>query len=371
MKKLFFELRAGFAASIIIASLSVSDAVHASDVSMYTVIKAQSFVQTNSGAAVPVNGQSFMFQAEADSTGDNLVTSASVQLPDTTVQPLVSNGGGNFKIKPKFSTMGAMDAAYPDGIYTLFIQTANDGNRTNALTLSGGLYPTTPHVSNFGAAQAIDPTSDFNLSWDAISGATSNDYVQLSLKDCQGSEFFTSPEPGKVGALNGLATTVTIPGGTLRSGATYTGQLLVARASTYDTNSYPGALGLAAYYKAVEISLVTTGAQTGCSIGSFLLVFNFEQGTFGSGTAGSISFPQNISYYFGLFNVDNDTDYPDTVTFTGPSGSGLNNTTNQYNGSSFGSSAFYATPQVYTPPFPPGGIYTINYKGSSNNFNLA
>jgi hypothetical protein len=71
-----------------------------------------------------------------------------------------------------------------------------------------------------------------------------------------------------------------------------------------------------------------------------------------------------------LFNVNNDTNYPDTVTFTGPNGSGLNNTTNQNNGSSFGSSAFYSSPPINTPPFPPGGIYTVNYKGASNNFNL-
>jgi hypothetical protein len=371
MKKMFFELQARFAASLLIASLSICGALHASDVAMYSVFKAKSFIQTNSGAAVVVDSPSFMFQAEVDSSGDNSVTSASLQLPDSSVQLLESDGGGNLKIKQKFATTGSMDAAYPDGTYMMIIQTAHDGNRTNALNLSGGLYPTTPHVSNFGAAQAVDPTSDFSLSWDAISGATSNDFVQFSLRDCQGNEFFTTPQPGGAGALNGLATMATIPGGTLRAGATYSGQLLVARASTFDTNSYAGALGLAAYYKAVQISLMTTGAQTGCSIGSFQLVFNFEQGTFGSGTSGSISFPQNISYYFGLFNVDHDTNYPDSVTFTGPSGSGLNNTTNQYNGSSFGSSAFYATPQVYTPPFPPGGIYTVNYKGSSNNFSLA
>jgi len=339
---------------------------------MYAVLKAQSFVQTNSGPAVAMGNSSVMFQAEVDSSGNGTVTSASVQLPNATIQALDSNGGGNFKIKPKFDTTNSMDAAYPDGTYVLFIQTLNDGNRTNVLNLSGGLYPTTPHINNFPATQAIDPTSDFNLTWDAISGATSDDFVQVSIRDCQGSEFFGTAQVGQAGALSGLATMATIPAGTFRPGATYTAQLLVARASAYDTNSYAGAIGLAAYYKAVQISLVTTGLQTGCSIGSFQLVFNFQQGTFGGGTAGLISFPQNISYYFGLFNVNNDTNYPDTVTFTGPSGSGLNNTTNQNNGgSSFGTSAFYSTPPINTPPFPPGGIYTVNYKGISNNFNLA
>jgi hypothetical protein len=360
------------AASIIVASLSFAGVIQAGDVSMYAVLKAQNFVQTNSGPAVVIGNSSVMFQAEVDSSGNGTIASASVQLPNATIQPLDSNGGGNFKIKPKFDTTNSMDASYPDGTYTFFIQTLNDGNRTNLLSLSGDLYPTTPHINNFPATQVIDPTSDFNLAWDAISGATSSDYVQVSIRDCQGNGFFQTGQLGQPGALNGLATMATIPAGTLRPGGTYAAELLIARASSYDTNSYAGALGLAAYYRAVQISLVTTGLQTGCSMGSFQLVFNFQQGTFGSGTAGLISFPQNISYYFGLFNVNNDTNYPDTVTFTGPSGSGLNNTTNQYNGgSSFGSSAFYATPQVNTPPFPPGGIYTVNYKGISNNFNLA
>jgi hypothetical protein len=356
------------AASLVLLSVVQ---LRATDVRMYSVFKAQLLAQTNSGAATPLPGSGFQFQGEVDSASSGTLTSAFLTLPNSTVLQLFPNGdGNNLKIKQNFDTASAMDAAFPDGTYTSTVHSVNDGGRTNALFLTGGGYPATPHINNFSAAQSIDPASDFLLSWDPISGATTNDYIQVSIRDCHDSEFFQTAEYGKAGALNGAATGVTLPAGTLHPGANYSLQLIVAHASTYDTNSYPGAAGLAAYFKAVQMGLATTGTPEGCSAGSLQLVFNFNQGSFGSGTNGTISFPQPLSYYFALFNVDNDSDYPATVTFSGPAGSGLSNTTNQYNGSSFGQSAYYATPQVNLPPFPPGGIYTVNYKGNSNNFNL-
>jgi hypothetical protein len=58
--------------------------------------------------------------------------------------------------------------------------------------------------------------------------------------------------------LNGTATTVLIPAGTLSPGTTYQGRLLFAKANL-DTTSYPGALGIAGYFKETRLTVRTTG----------------------------------------------------------------------------------------------------------------
>jgi hypothetical protein len=104
--------------------------------------------------------------------------------------------------------------------------------------------------------------------------------------------------------------------------------------------------------------------------GRMELVFFFPGGSFGNGTNGTISFPTHLNYYYALFNLE-DVNFPTNVYFTGPSGSGLLNTPSAVFGANFdGDSAWYSSPQVDLPPYPPGGVYSINYKGEPINFRL-
>ena len=339
----------------------------AADVEVYAVVKGQSFMQTNSSAAFPAGDESFVFQAFVDTPEGDPVTSATLKLPNGTLVPIPDEDG--FEFGAQFASVSALDAAYPNGTYAIITQGVNDGRRTNTLNLAGNLYPPTPRISNFDAAQAVNPAADFILSWDPLAGGTVNDYIQVSIRSCgEGdNEILFTPSPGEPGALNGTATSFTIAARRLRPGQGYNVELLVAKPSAFDTTTYPGALGLAAYFKIVQTTLVTTGTQTGCSPGQFSLAFNFQSGSF-NGTNGAISFPTGISYYFVLLNIE-DGPFPPTVTFTGPPGSGLNNTTNQSFGSG-GNNAFYNSPSINTPPFPPGGVYTVNYKGTNLSWNL-
>jgi hypothetical protein len=121
----------------------------------------------------------------------------------------------------------------------------------------------------------------------------------------------------------------------------------------------------------------TSGDVTGLTIpltrgrGNLELVFFFPNGTFGSGTNGNMGFPTQLHYYYALFNLE-DMNFPTNVFFTGPSGSGLSNTPSAVFGANYdGDSAWYSSPQVNVAPFPPGGIYTVNYKGQPLDFVLA
>lgn len=353
----------------------------AADVRQYNLLKGQTFIQTSAGAPVASGPSNFVMQAEGDGQIMGSLTNMTFTKPNTQVVSLSVDGGTSFRFEQNFSSMTDLNTAFPSGTYTVTMQTLNDGTRGVQLSLTGDLYPDTPHISNFAAAQAVVPSQDFTLTWDAWAGGTVQDIVQVRIVDSSDNDVFSSPEQGQPGALTGVSTSVLIPARKLRPGQTYGVEMVFGRASEFNQSSYPGATGLAAYFKRLQFQLITTGTQTGPTAGNFQLVFNFYPGTF-NGTNGSISFPRYLGYYFALYNIQNDTNYPASVVFTGPAGSGLTNTTNQYNGSSFGDSAFYATPQVnfspdnlppgaiYSATQPPGGIYTVAYKTSNYMFNL-
>jgi hypothetical protein len=130
-------------------------------------------------------------------------------------------------------------------------------------------------------------------------------------------------------------------------------------------------------YSAEDVAVDTSGGDvTGVSIalskgrGKLELVFFFPSGYFGDGTNGSMTFPTDLNYYYALFSLE-DVNFPTNVYFTGPSGSGLFNTPSANFGANFeGTSAFYSSPQVNVGPYPPGGVYQVNYKNQPLDFVL-
>ncbi len=233
--------------------------LHTVDVRTVGVIKAQFFQQSDANAPV---SQNFGLQAFLDARGTSFVSSATLQLPNggQTIQLQATN---DFNFKDNSATTSAqLDAAYPDGVYQVSVTTVDDGTKVFNLPVTNILASlATPHVSNFAAAQAVNPGLDFTLTWDALGGST-NDYVQVQVKQNQStngnSEVFNSLPPGVPGALNGTNTSVTIPAFTLQPGTTYSASLMFARLTgPFDTNSYPGAVGIPGDFKLVSFTVRT------------------------------------------------------------------------------------------------------------------
>lgn len=353
-------------AAIAIAMCSFSP-VLAQDVRLYGVVKGQAFVQTNSG---PAASEGAALQIFISPSAEGVLTQALVRTPGGGNIPLVVNDHDSEFVQFFPSTV-ELNATYPNGPYVVELGTVHDGNRTNLLNLTGDSYPATPHFLNFSAAQSIDPAAPFQLTWDPISGATSNDFLQVEISDCLDQHVIETPSPGQPGALNGTRTSFLLPARALRPGQKYEVVLQVGRFVSENTNSYPGARGIAGYLVRSRSTLATMGTPTGCPMGRLELVFGYPNFTFGGSTQGMVHFPQGIPYYFALFNLQSDesTNFPSYVIFNGPPGSGLNNTTN-FNGGFGGSSAWYSSPSIPTPPFPPGGVYSVQLGGESYQFNL-
>lgn len=229
--------------------------------------KGQIFEQLSAGApSQSTNG--FAFLSSIRGVESNSVVSASVEVPGGTSQTLLRQtpGDSDLQFAPDFTTKGALDAAFSNGTYTLTFTTTNGDLFTPSLNLPTDNYPSTPQVSNFAAAQTLDSTSDFTLTWIAFSAGTSNDFIMVDIADALDADVFATPDFDQTNALNGTVTHVVIPGGTLAPGTNYTGRLIFGKRTALDTNTVPGAVGITAYFKQTEFPVTTLAPSAACSL---------------------------------------------------------------------------------------------------------
>lgn len=107
----------------------------------------------------------------------------------------------------------------------------------------------------------------------------------------------------------------------------------------------------------------------------FIDEFNFHHyangGNFGAGFTPSTGFPVSLNSYTANLSVDNDPNFaPVTnVFFTGPGGSGLNNTPASANNSRVDVySGNYQSLNVSSPATAPGGTWSVAYRGTNFTF---
>lgn len=134
------------------------------------------------------------------------------------------------------------------------------------LNLPADAYPNAPHLTNFTAAQTINPAGDFTFTWDAFVGGSSSDHITLFIFDGNNQVFHTNPVPlpSTAPLLNGTATSFALPKNTLLANKTYQGQLWFTNYTTLDTTKFPGATGAAGYYVATNFT-IKTGASVDTS----------------------------------------------------------------------------------------------------------
>ena len=231
--------------------------------------KGQSFNQLSAGAPT-ISATGFLFHADVVGVDTASVVSASVQVPGGATKTLLRSDPGNSELEfnDAFTTKIGLDNTYQsNGTYTMSVDTSDQGAFVPALNLSADNYPNTPQVSNFTAAQSVNSTTNFIVTWNVFTGGSSLDFITLSVDDSLGNTAFSTPDIGDVGALDGTATSVVITGGMLQVGMTYTGRVLFVKRTTTDTNSIPGALGLAGFFTQTEFPIITlAGAGAICSL---------------------------------------------------------------------------------------------------------
>jgi hypothetical protein len=231
------------------------------DVSFLGVIKEQKFDQHGdkivklSDSFDQNDEQALRFNLFLDLGDGGSITSATVTTPGGTNLTMTADGDSSYHFSFSTDNLLELNTRHPSGTYTFNIATTHNGNLTIPLTLSGDTYPNVPRVSNYSAAQIINPNGNFTLTWDAFTGGTAGDFIQVSISDEFDNQVYDSGSPGN--GLDGTATQVTIPAGTLSAGKQYHAEVMFAKIVQNANSGSTG--GVAAYTKLTSFNMTTTG----------------------------------------------------------------------------------------------------------------
>jgi hypothetical protein len=226
-------------------------------ITTFSVGEIYSYSQLSSGNPTLNADAPFLFNATTALASNRTATAISLTLPNSAVSNLNQNpfAHENYNLFGSETDSNTFVAAYPAGTYT-FNVTAATSNQSVSITLpAGATQPNGPHVKNFDAAQAVNASQVFTLSWDQFAGGTSTDFISVSIGNV-----WQTPDPGSAGALNGSATSVTIPAGTLQPGTTNTATVGFYHATsisniTYATSAYRASI--------TEFNLITSAGAVG------------------------------------------------------------------------------------------------------------
>ena len=217
------------------------------DVLFYYVTKLEAFGQLDpTNIVLNTNAGPFTAFLGIVQSSLGVVPIATVTLPTGAVKGLPWGSSAiEMRSQESFSSQVSFDAAYPPGNYAFGLYGLHDGLRYPVLSMPFPVYPNPPHVSNFAAAQLLNPLSAFTLQWDAVPGGTTNDTLWVFITDTNGNPVFITPYPPMhpVGSLKGTATSVIIPTNTFQFGHAYVGTITFFRMTSVNTTDYPGAVG--------------------------------------------------------------------------------------------------------------------------------
>jgi hypothetical protein len=174
--------------------------------------------QTSIAAPAVDPNISYAFDAATTLASNRTATAISLMLPTSALKTLSQSPAAaeSYYLIDGTTNLATFQATYPSGNYGFNVQAATSNQQVTVNLPSSLAQPAAPHVNNFAAAQAVDATQAFTLSWDAFSGGTTADYIAVTVGDV-----FTTVNPPATNALNGTATSVVIPAGTLQTANNY------------------------------------------------------------------------------------------------------------------------------------------------------
>jgi hypothetical protein len=279
---------------VLTVALFVAPSSRAGDIKDWVVNKHQQFTQNNSGAPVFRNpGTPYQFEAAVNSTASDVITGLSVRLPGGSTQvgsPYTDEVGYGYDVSNEYSSLATLDAVYPTGSYVLTISTVHDGVKTVTNSLPASVYPNTPHVSNYDAAQAMNPVAGFTLTWDAFTGGTAGDIIQVKIDDPSNNTIFSSGF-----TLTGTSTSIVIPANTLAPNQTYEGSVGFYKFISVNSNSIPGAVGRTVFWKKTRFNLQTTLPPGVFSIASGNTAIEFSSSAAFDGTNYLVAFTRGTN----------------------------------------------------------------------------
>ncbi len=237
----------------------------------FGLLKLVNRLQTGTGAPGidPTNLPMFeAFSRIASASGDAAVEFPADPAPKPHQLKFLSSLVPSFQLfTESMPTQAALDTAYPAGAYAFQLRDhAHPTTVLNSvvLTFIANGYPPAPHFGNYAGAQAIVPASDFNLTWDAFTGASAaTDFISLEITDATGKLVFQLPDACKPLTLAVTATSAVLPKELFSAGKVYVATLSFFRLNDQD-KAMPGTVskGVAATAQVTRMQLKTIGGAT-------------------------------------------------------------------------------------------------------------
>jgi len=227
-------------------------------VTSFIVGKAWFYDQTNASPPSLDPTIPYLFNGLTSLASNRTATSVTLTMPTAVVSNLV-----NLVYSWDYDLLGAyntnlttFNATFPAGNY-IFNVHSNAANQQVTVNLPNYAQPNAPHVSNYAAAQTINPALPFTLTWDAFTGGGSTDYVSVVIGG-NGVNLFQTPFFGQTNSLHGTATSVTIPANTLSASSNYNASLSFYHAIITTNGNYITEAFVASY---TSFTIATAGSS--------------------------------------------------------------------------------------------------------------
>ena len=210
-------------------------------ITTFAIGKLHSYSQTSAGLPTLDPVAPYIFDAVTILSSNRTATNVVLTLPSSSVSDLTQNPfrPESFFLSAYNTNLSTFDLTFPAGDYNFLVKSVSS-NQSVKVTLPAALaQPGAPHVTNYPAAQAVNPAQSFVLGWDPFPGGTASDFILVDIGSAYG-----SPNIGSPGALTGTATSFTIPAGTLEPNINYESNISFYRAviatngTSYITSAY-------------------------------------------------------------------------------------------------------------------------------------
>ena len=186
-------------------------------ITLLSVGRMVTYNQFSTGTPTLDTNYPYAFIGTTTLASNRTATNITLTMPTTYVSNLATTS-----FRPEFYSLSyyntnqaTFDGLYPSGTYTFTIK-STASNQVVTVNLSPSMaQPGAPHTTSFTAAQSVDASQPFTISWDPFTGGGSTDYVGVAVGE------WRSPDPGAAGALNGLSTSVQVPANTLQPSSNY------------------------------------------------------------------------------------------------------------------------------------------------------
>jgi len=230
---------------------------------VFSLSKSYLFSQTNTASPTPEVFNPYQFGASTSLMSNRTATTITLTFPAAGI----SNLSDTILTPQQWYFVGfdtnqtAFESDFPQGLYT-FNVSATTSNQTLAVSLPANMpQPNAPHLTNYTAAQAINPAANFRLGWDPLTGgAGTTNFVFLTVIH-SGTNIFETGGLTTSNALPGTTVTVTIPSNTLPAGSTFSGALAFYHALVVTNNAFN--VSVSYRVSITEFSLATTGGASG------------------------------------------------------------------------------------------------------------